>query len=420
MSLDVPTMMRAAVLTAPGGPDALVVQSVPVPVPVPGWVLIRVRAAGLDRSELHTRLGLAEGVTFPRVLGIEATGEVADCPGGEFAAGQQVVAMMGGMGRTYDGGYAEYTCVPIRQVIAVDTDLPWERLGTVPEMLQTAYGRLSVGLDYQPGQSLLVRGGTSSVGMAAAVLAKRRGLTVLSTTRSPAKAERLRQIGVDHVLIDDGSVAPQVRDVLPVGVDLALELVGTPTLPDTLRSLRVHGVACFTGMLSNSWVVERFYPHRLPSGRSSADRLWRRRHRPAGGRAPRLPRGRGGRPRPHPSRPGLRARRHRRRPRVHGAEPGDRQARRDPVSHENRWQRWCRRLALSAALPDNRGPLALMASRRFTRSRSTATRDDRPFCHGMFPPSDAAVDAGPDHEDVGAGARRTRRQAPPHHDAAYR
>ena len=267
MRADVPTVMRAAVLAAPGGPDALEVQSVPVPVPGPGWVLIRVRAAGLNRSELHSRLGLAEGVTFPRVLGIEATGEVVECPGGEFMAGQQVVAMMGGMGRTYDGGYAEYTCVPVRQVIAVDSDLPWERLGAVPEMLQTAYGSLTVGLDYQPGQSLLVRGGTSSVGMAAAVLAKRRGLTVLSTTRSPAKGERLREIGVDHVLIDDGSVATQVRHLLPDGADLALELVGAPTLPDTLRSLRVHGVACFTGMLSNSWVVENFYPiDYLPAG----------------------------------------------------------------------------------------------------------------------------------------------------------
>ena len=267
MSVDVPTLMRAAVLAAPGGPDALVVRVVPVPVPGPGWVLVRVRAAGLNRSELHTRLGLAVGVTFPRVLGIEATGEVVGCPGGEFVVGQQVVAMMGGMGRTYDGGYAEYTCVPVRQVIAVDSDLPWEQLGAVPEMLQTAYGSLTVGLDHQPGQSLLVRGGTSSVGMAAAVLAKRRGLTVLSTTRSPAKPERLRQIGVDHVLIDDGSVAEQVRDVLPDGADLALELVGTPTLPDTLRSLKVHGVACFTGMLSNSWVVERFYPiEYLPTG----------------------------------------------------------------------------------------------------------------------------------------------------------
>ena len=99
------------------------------------------------------------------------------------------------------------------------------------------------------------------------VLAKRRGLTVLSTTRAPAKAARLRQIGVDHVLIDDGAVADQVRAIYPDGADLALELVGTPTLPDTLRSLRVHGVVCFTGMLSNAWVVESFYPiDYLPTG----------------------------------------------------------------------------------------------------------------------------------------------------------
>ena len=132
MTPTVPATMRAAVLKAPGGPDALVVVSIPVPVPAPGWVLIRVRAVGLNRSELHTRLGLAVGVTLPRVLGIEATGEVVDCPGGELLAGQRVVAMMGGMGRTFDGGYAEYTCVPVRQVIAVNSDLPWELLGAVP------------------------------------------------------------------------------------------------------------------------------------------------------------------------------------------------------------------------------------------------------------------------------------------------
>jgi NADPH:quinone reductase len=99
--------MRAIVLDAPGPAEALTIRAIPVPTPRPGWVLIRVRAFGLNRSELHTRLGLASGVTFPRVLGIEATGIVAEAPGGEFEVGQQVVAMMGGMGRTYDGGYAE-------------------------------------------------------------------------------------------------------------------------------------------------------------------------------------------------------------------------------------------------------------------------------------------------------------------------
>jgi len=259
--------MRAIVLDAPGPATALTISELPVPVPQPGWVLIRVKAFGLNRSELHTRLGLAVGVTFPRVLGIEATGVVAGCPGGEFAEGQQVVAMMGGMGRQFDGGYADYTCVPVSQVIAFRSDLPWSTLGAIPEMLQTAYGSLTVGLDAQPGQSILVRGGTSSVGMATTVLAKRQNMTVFATTRNPAKTAALQAIGVDHVLLDNGLVAPQVRAILPEGVDNALELVGAPTLRDTLRAVGVHGVACYTGMLSNDWIIKDFYPNDyLPRG----------------------------------------------------------------------------------------------------------------------------------------------------------
>jgi NADPH:quinone reductase-like Zn-dependent oxidoreductase len=252
--------MRAAVLDGPGPPEALQIRELPIPEPGEGWVLIEVKAFGLNRSELHTRLGLAQGVTFPRVLGIEATGVVAAAPGGEFPVGRQVATMMGGMGRTFDGGYAEYTCVPASQVIPFRSDLDWATLGAVPEMLQTAHGSLTVGLDAQPGQSLLIRGGTSSVGMAAAVLAKDRGLTVLSTTRRPERAAALEAIGVDHVVVDDGEISPRVRDIVPAGVDIALELVGTPTLPDTLAATAVHGVVCFSGMLSNEWLVRDFYP----------------------------------------------------------------------------------------------------------------------------------------------------------------
>ncbi|WP_207841202.1 zinc-binding alcohol dehydrogenase family protein [Williamsia soli] len=259
--------MRAVVLDAPGGPDALQIRDLPIPTPADGWVLIKVRAFGLNRSELHTRLGLAQGVTLPRVLGIEAVGEVVKCPDGRYRKGQQVAAMMGGMGRTFDGGYAEYTCVPVAQIIAFRSDLEWRILGAVPEMVQTAYGSLTVGLDAQPGQTLLVRGGTSAVGMAAAILAKRIGMTVISTTRNPNRVESLLEIGVDHVVLDDGDVASAVRGIVPEGVDSALELVGTPTLPDTLRAVRVKGICCFTGMLSNVWTVPDFYPiEYLPKG----------------------------------------------------------------------------------------------------------------------------------------------------------
>jgi NADPH2:quinone reductase len=259
--------MRAVVLDGPGPPEALEIRDLPIPTPNLGQALIAVRAFGLNRSELHTRLGLADGVTFPRVLGIEATGVVAACPGGEFAVGQQVVAMMGGMGRVFDGGYAEYTCVPVDLVIPFESKLDWATVGAVPEMLQTAYGSLTIGLDAQDGESILIRGGTSSIGMATAVLAKQRHMTVFSTTRSLAKSDALLELGVDHVIVDDGNVADQIRAVLPGGVDMALELVGTPTLPDTLAATRVHGVVCFTGMLSNEWTVKDFYPiEYLPRG----------------------------------------------------------------------------------------------------------------------------------------------------------
>src|SRR4051812_24834530 len=261
------TTMRAVVLDGPGPPEALRVRELAVPEPRPGWVLIRVKAFGINRSELHTRLGLAQGVTFPRVLGIEAAGVVASAPGGEFEEGQQVATMMGGMGRTFDGGYAEFTNVPVAQVIPFRSELDWATLGAIPEMLQTAHGSLTVGLDAQPGETLLIRGGTSSVGMAAAILAKDRGLTVLSTTRRADRAPALQAIGVDHVLVDDGDVAAQVRAIVPDGVDVALELVGTNTLPDTLRATTVHGTVCFTGMLSNQWTVADFYPiEYIPSG----------------------------------------------------------------------------------------------------------------------------------------------------------
>ena len=95
--------MRAIVLDAPGPPDALTIRELPVPTPAAGWVLIEVKAFGLNRSELHTRQGLASGVTLLRVLGIEAAGVVAQCPGGEFPVGHQVATMMGGMGARSTG-----------------------------------------------------------------------------------------------------------------------------------------------------------------------------------------------------------------------------------------------------------------------------------------------------------------------------
>ena len=194
-----PAAMRAVRLSGPGPVDNLRLTTLPLPRERDGWVRIRVEAFGVNRSELKLRLGLSVGVSFPRVPGIEAACTVDAAPAGSgLAPGQKVVAMMGDMGRTYDGGYTEYTSVPLSQVIPVDTGLPWEVLGGLPEMVQTAYGSLTIGLDLKPGQSVLIRGGTSSMGLAAAALATWRGAAVLSTTRRADRLALLKEHGVNY------------------------------------------------------------------------------------------------------------------------------------------------------------------------------------------------------------------------------
>jgi NADPH:quinone reductase-like Zn-dependent oxidoreductase len=132
--------MKAAVIYEPGGPEVLKIERRPIPIPTSGQVLIRAMAFGLNRSELFTRQGHSPSVRFPRILGIEAVGTVEDAPGTNFANGDLVATVMGGMGRTFDGSYAEYTCVPAAQVRTVKTRLPWDTLGAIPEMLQDCVG----------------------------------------------------------------------------------------------------------------------------------------------------------------------------------------------------------------------------------------------------------------------------------------
>lgn len=248
--------MQAIVVHEPGGPDVFRLDERPIPEPQPGWVLVRVRAFGLNRTELGTRAGdSGDAVSFPRVLGIECVGEVVDAGDSGLQPGQRVVAAMGGMGRNFDGGYQQYALLPASQVIPVDTTLDWAKLGAIPESFGTAWGTLEQ-LELREGQSLLVHGGSSSVGMATIAIAKDRGLTVLATTRQQAKQAALQAAGADHVVVADGDVTAAVRALLPDGVHGLCELVGPVALVQALHVLAPDGRACLTGYLEDQWNAE--------------------------------------------------------------------------------------------------------------------------------------------------------------------
>ncbi len=261
--------MKAVVLFQTCLPNELTVSEVPIPKVKPGWVLIQVKAFGLNRSELMMREyeGNASYIQLPRILGIECAGEIADASDSEFRKGQKVVALMGGMGRSFDGSYAEYTLVPSKNVFSVETDLSWKELGAIPETYFTAYGSLVSSLQLSAEDILLVRGGTSAAGLAAIQLAKSMGATVLASTRNESKRDLLIAQGADHVLIDDGSLKDQLLKLYPHGITKVLELIGPATLTESLSVVKLHGIVCVTGILGKKGTIEHFYPIKdIPSG----------------------------------------------------------------------------------------------------------------------------------------------------------
>jgi NADPH:quinone reductase-like Zn-dependent oxidoreductase len=257
--------MRAIIVTEYGGPEVLAISELPDPVPAAGEVLVRVKAFGLNHADTYMRSGLWPfGI---KVLGIECAGLVDHDPSGELAPGTAVVALVGGMARTRNGSYAELVTVPAANVVPVKTTLSWADLAAIPEAYATAWTGLIDNLALKPGETVIVRGATSSVGQAAVNIAADHGASVIATTRRQERGPRLRELGAGEVLIDDGDIAAQVRAAHPGGADCLLDLVGNAALRDSLRSVRARGRVCQLGFLGGLAPVAEFSPLAdMPSG----------------------------------------------------------------------------------------------------------------------------------------------------------
>ncbi|MCB0279642.1 MAG: zinc-binding dehydrogenase [Calditrichaeota bacterium] len=250
--------MKAIIAKNPGGPEVLQLTDVEEPDVKDGEVKIHVKAFGLNKAESYYRSGNYGQLVPDQALGIEAVGEIVDDPSGQFQKGQKVATVMGGMMFARHGGYAEYICVNANNVIRIDSKLDYVQLAALPEAYLTIWGALDKSLQIQKGQTLLVRGATASVGLAAVAYAKYRGLTVIGTTRNQSNVENLKANGVDHVIIDSGNIYEKIKEVIPEGVNNAIEIVGAKTVKDTIKAIRPWGQVVVIGLLSGPPILESF------------------------------------------------------------------------------------------------------------------------------------------------------------------
>jgi NADPH:quinone reductase-like Zn-dependent oxidoreductase len=248
--------MRAIVLEKFGGLDSLVYTELPEPEPLAGHVVIEIKGFGINHAEMHMRRG--EWAEAAKVSGIECVGVVKSCPRGEFPVGAKVAALMGGLGRTINGSYAQYTRAPASNVALIEADLSWAELAAIPETYATAWTCLFRNLEIAQGQTLVIRGATSSFGQAALKLAVNAGANVIATTRNPARAAMLEAMGASRVEREGADLSKRIAGATPI--DAVLDLVGNSTVLDSLAMLRRGGRACLAGWLGGLDPIVDFNP----------------------------------------------------------------------------------------------------------------------------------------------------------------
>lgn len=255
--------MKAIVVETFGPPSNLIIKDVPKPAPQPGQVLIRIKAFGLNRAEMYMRRG--EWAESMPIIGIECVGIVEACPDNSFRIGTAVAALMGGLGRTINGSYAEYTVAPVGNVAILadsedDLSLPWEQIAAIPETYATAWMCLFGNLELKKGQRLLVRGATSALGQAAVKLAVHSGARVTGTTRKPERHSQLIQTGVDKVESEGPDLVERLNLKEKEKFDAVLELVGNSTLLESLTLVRRGGRLCLAGFVGGLAPIHDFNP----------------------------------------------------------------------------------------------------------------------------------------------------------------
>ncbi len=257
-------VMKAVVLTKPAKGEDVVLSDIAVPEVKPGWVLVKVKAFGMNHSEAILREFEIKNdyINKPIIPGIECVGEIADAFDSGLKKGQKVAALMGGMGRSFNGSYAEYALLPVHHVFSVKSALTWEEMAAMPETYFTAWGSLFQCLRLSTDDILLVRGATCALGYAAIQLAKAVGCKVIGTTHKEEKLQLLENAGCDECILDNGSIRGKVS-----GVTKALELIGIKTVKDTMMSVEQGGIVCNTGVLGKVYTWNGFDPIKdIPNG----------------------------------------------------------------------------------------------------------------------------------------------------------
>ncbi|MBN9522714.1 zinc-binding dehydrogenase [bacterium] len=248
--------MRAILRKQFGGPDVLEIRDIPEPEPKAGHVVIEVKAFGVNHAEKHMREG--NWAEIADVSGIECVGVVKSCPGGEFAVGSKVAALMGGLGRTINGSYAEVTRAPVTNVAAIESDLSWAELAAIPETYATAWTCLFRNLELAKGQTLVIRGATSSFGQAAVNMAVNAGAKVIATTRSRGRFAMLEALGAERCEVERQDLSKHIPEAKKI--DAVLDLVGNSVILDSLNMLRRGGKACLAGWLGGLDPIPDFNP----------------------------------------------------------------------------------------------------------------------------------------------------------------